>query len=612
MRALLLLLPLLLLLNACAPAPPRPAPEERRPVTPLESAAAEQAMAEGDYARAAREYLQLAATTPPPRRQHYQLKAAEAQVAAVMTHTASETLRAIDPAGMAPDDRLAKRLLLARIDLIEERPQSALAQLADPPEPGASNASQAAYLQQRAEVHTRLQQWLNAARDHVEQEPLLRNEAQRRDNQATIWRLLLLADHQQIAEARTTAPPGSNWRGWLDLVEQLRPHLRTPETATRAMQSWRQFHPSHPLHDDVVSRALDVWLAEIERPEQIALLLPFTGPFAQAGQTVRDGVLAAYYRLPAEHRPRLHLYDSGSDPERVVRLYQQAIEDGADRVIGPLDRDAVGALLALERLPAATLALNRTRDGAGAPGLYQFGLAPEDEAIQVAEGAWRDGHDRAIALIPHGELGSRLYDAFANRFQALGGTVLAVELYSPEVIDQAGPIRRLLSVETSSERRNQLARLLGQRLELVPRRRQDADLLFLVAMPDAARQIRPQLDYHHGVGLPIYATSHLHAGIQEGHSDGDLDGIRFVDAPLLSGRTDFPPPPGQLAIQYQRLYALGADALTLAVELALLTGDPQQRLHGISGTLQIDAQGRVRRAPAWFEYRNGIAQPRDE
>src|SRR5205823_5983563 len=63
------------------------------------------------------------------------------------------------------------------------------------------------------------------------------------------------------------------------------------------------------------------------------------------------------------------------------------------------------------------------------------------------------------------------------------------------------------------------------------KRRQDADMIFMIAPPEYARQIKPLLNYYYAGNLPIYATSHVYQGIPNAALDNDLNGIQFCDMP---------------------------------------------------------------------------------
>ena len=93
-------------------------------------------------------------------------------------------------------------------------------------------------------------------------------------------------------------------------------------------------------------------------------------------------------------------------------------------VIGPLDKESVAQLNRAMELEVPVLALNQVpSEGLPSPDLYQFGLSPEDEAIQVADRAWTDGFSIAVALTPAGDWGDRIASAFRERWEELGGVL---------------------------------------------------------------------------------------------------------------------------------------------------------------------------------------------
>jgi outer membrane PBP1 activator LpoA protein len=77
------------------------------------------------------------------------------------------------------------------------------------------------------------------------------------------------------------------------------------------------------------------------------------------------------------------------------------VADGAEFVIGPLLPGSVTELANDILVPVPVLTLNYLPDDTLAPpGLYQFALAPEDEARSVAARAIAEGHSRAVARMP--------------------------------------------------------------------------------------------------------------------------------------------------------------------------------------------------------------------
>lgn len=330
-----------------------------------------------------------------------------------------------------------------------------------------------------------------------------------------------------------------------------------------------------------------------EPPANIALLLPVSGPLAKPAAAIRDGFFAAHYhRLNKLYQPVIRLYDTGTQPASVIEVYRQAVADGADVVVGPLDKESVKALARESGLGVPTLALNYGDDeGTLAGNLFQFGLSPEDEANAVAERAAQDGLTQAAALIPKSDWGERMLKAFKTRFEQLGGRVVTVQSYDAEGTDFATPLRNLLADGDTRTRKTQ-----GN-----ARYRQDVDFLFMAAYPRQARQIQPQMSFNYA-NLPVYATSHVYTGRPDKGADSDEDGIVFCDMPWVFDGAAQPLQQAitrlwpQSADQFRRLYALGVDAYALTPALSRKLSGLAEPFAGQTGLLQMDAARRIRRS----------------
>jgi outer membrane PBP1 activator LpoA protein len=408
-------------------------------------------------------------------------------------------------------------------------------------------------------------------------------------------------------------PPPSNMIGWMELARVVKLQLTQPAELASALATWRERFPDHPALQAYLSAMLEQ--QGLSSSDHIAILLPRSGPYANVAAAVRDGFMAAWYQQPPTHRPLLRFYDS-SQLERTLHTFQQAVLQGAQLMVGPLDKDAVNMLLQLESLPLPVLALNQVEeDNAYMPNLYQFGLAPEDEAEQVAERAWLDGHQQALILTPSSNWGRRIGERFRQRWEMLGGRVLEYQHYNASENDFSQPIRSLLNINESKARIRALEEELGMRLESEARRRQDADFIFLAARPKQGRQLGPQLKFHHAGDLPIYATSHIYSGIEDNERDRDLGQISFVDTPWLLeneqqnalSRSRLQKLMPGVRGQYARLYAMGIDSYNLLANLKLLQEQPGRTFSGKSGTLYLDSRNRLHRLLAWADMRQGAA-----
>lgn len=614
MKSLLLFLLIALGLAGCAGVE-KPLPE--LPGTDQEQALmveAQSFLEEGDYVRAAGLYSKLAQDSQPPRRYEFQLRAADALARGELLVQARQLLAGVPLEELSPDLRLRGRLVQARILIQERRPDEVLALLEDPPEVSVDARLMAGFHGLRADAFTMQGDRIATARELVWREVYLDEPEAVRANQYAIWQTLGTLSERGLEQMRS-APPPDVLSGWMDLVRTVKLFQLEPEKMRERLAGWQREYPSHPVMPEILEALMRGRDEDAVYPDHIALVLPFSGRFAQPAEAVRNGFLAAYYSQGDDTRvEQIRLYDAGSNPLSVYSVYQQAVRNGAKFVVGPLDKEAVDVLAQAGELPVPTLALNYASVETAPPdGLYQFGLSPEEEARQVAERTWLDGHVYAAALYPASEWGQRVAQAFRERWEQLGGQVVEQQSYDASQNDFSNPIRRLLNIDESDSRYRSLARIAGTKLEYSPRRRQDIDFVFVAAYPRQARQIRPQLNYHHAADLPVYATSHVFTGELNPRMDRDMNGVLFGDMPWVLGqdqsgrslRAAVDPFLSPTDRSLQRLYALGVDAFNLIAVLNPLSRYPYERYQGETGSLSLDAENRVHRELIWTRFSGG-------
>jgi len=514
---------------------------------------------------------------------------------------------------------LAVRLQEAQQALKDVRPNVALEALNTSVPPDTPDALRLAYHQLRAEAYALTSNYVDSARERVWMDPLLMDPGQRYANQVEIWETLSRLSDTDLQRVYRSGRKDALF-GWMELVRLSRQYRQQPDALSRAVTKWSSKYPGHPANDGLLRELLEQAQQTRETSQslgQIALLLPLTGPLANAGTAVRDGFLAAQARTPRGlTRPVVRVYDVGAGPGSVGRQYNQAIEDGAEMIVGPLERDAVAEMARAHRLSVPVLALNYVDRGHRFPkSLYQFGLSPEDEAQHVAWRARLDDHKTAVALVPRGNWGERVLKAFQERWSELGGELLESQFYDPNKNDFGAPIGELLNLTESRARQRELRKRLNRAIEFEPRRRKDVDFVFLVALPKQAKLLGPQLRFHQAARLPVYSTSHIYTGIPNQQTDQDLNGIRFCDMPwilekqgpwsvvrakLLENAT-------RAQRRHSRLHALGVDAYNVIPYLDKLGEGAFSRFNGVTGNLYLDNKRRIHRELEWARFKKGSA-----
>jgi len=590
---------LLALLSACATAPAPPeqptvaAPPVVQPVRVRERVTAVDLLRRADGADAAR-----AATLQQEAASLYYDEGDSAQAAVVLGNI---NLVGIDP-GLQAD------ILLFRAQLMLEGgdPRGVLELLQPTAFPAASalrERQMRRYHQMRAQAFHATEAMLSSALERIQLDQILA-PADIPENHERIWQAL---GSIPLPQLQTLAATAINFevRGWYELALLARNNGNDLDRQLNELQRWRTQWARHPASNSPPSEMQLIETMARDRPRSIALLLPFDLP---AGSIVRDAFMSAYYNLLEQggQVPEVRLYDASPGAD-VLALHRQAVEEGAQLVIGPLLKEQVGVLQAAADLGVPTLALNNIEGSAPlSPLLYQFALSPEDEARQLAQKAWRDGHRRAAVLHPSDDIRKR--DSFIAEWELLGGEVVAQIDYRDNFTDAIG---RMLELDQSNARHRRLNELLRKQTQFSPRRRQDVDFLYLVAQPAPARQIVPSLAYLYAGNIPVYASQDVHSGVTLPVEDRDLNGVTFPESPWLLNQVDtsvvrsrelFP----QANAQTQRLQAFGIDAFLLYPRLMLLSANTNAAIPGASGLLRLGTQQNIVRQLSWATVRDGL------
>lgn len=553
--------------------------------------------------------LQQAAASKPEQAALLRLSAADQSYQQKDIARATRILEQLDLNSLPPAQQIFASTLSAELAMARKQPKSALQALQHP------SLERLAELPVEQQIRTQLiraqaleadGQALAAARERVFIAPLLSGQPAH-DNHETIWNLVSSLPEPAASGA------DSDLSGWLELARATKGG-GTLEQQQEAIDQWVAQNPQHPAAEQLPQALVKLRELASQPLTRIALLLPQEGQLASVARALRDGFLAAHYQAEqaGQNPPQIQVYDSA----RIGSLdafYQQAQADGVQLVVGPLEKPLVKQLSDREQLPITTLALNYSDAGQEGPAqLFQFGLAAEDEAREAARRAWDDGMRRAVALVPRGDWGDRVLDAFRQDWQARGGTLIAAE-HVDQPVELARQIADLFQLRESEARARRLQNTLGTSLDAQPARRQDVDFIFLAATPQQAQQIKPTLAFQYAGDVPVYATSHLFTGAHSQAQYQDLEGIRFCETPWLLDTQD--PLRQQVSSQWPqaggslgRLYAMGVDAYRLAPRLNQLKALPDSRVDGLTGSLSLTPTQRIERQLPWAEFRNGKVQ----
>jgi len=593
------LLPGLLLFSGCAATDVenRPIPEQETLVT--------QPLIRNDQPGQMTELYQHPTTSSPEQQNLQRLQAIEALIQAGDSNAAKHNADSINPAELSPEQRPWLNLLYAQILLSSGEAEQAIESMSliQPQQLSADN--QIKYFQSQAFAYSLTGSLLDSVKSRIELHQLLTSPEELEKNQAAILETLSLLPDTALQTNHTDV-----LAGWMSLSNILK-NLNQPDFNDQLSQ-WRATFPTHPANLSFLDQPQSVTENAGLQLKSIALLLPESGNFAQAGKAIRAGFMAAYNHANINSKPAIHFYDSEQSPP--AALYNQAVAEGAQLVIGPLAKEQIQSLADTAALNTPVLALNHI-PGLQKNQLYQFSLSPLDDAEQITSKARSDGHQKVLLLIPENAPGKRIAHYLTEDWQNQGGTILEMQTYNPKETDFSPPIQKLLNLDESEQRYNKILSLIPG-LKYTPRKRQDADAILLSAYSAEARSINPQLQFYQAGDLPVYAMPAVYTGQVNTSLDADLNKITFCDTPWLFNKAY----QGELSMDtlqetwkqfpnsYLRLIAMGIDAYNLATRLNSLEIEPYP---GATGNLSLTDGQRIKRKLICAKFIDGQPEVSD-
>lgn len=321
-----------------------------------------------------------------------------------------------------------------------------------------------------------------------------------------------------------------------------------------------------------------------EKPH-VALILPLkSASLGRLAEAVRLGVTAAAAADRSDALP-LITYSTGDEAKELLSVFDRAAREGARLVIGPFSKAAVHVMARSGLITIPTLALTAPDADVPLPdNMYAFGLQLESEARQIARLAQQQGRRRAVIIATDSPLSKRVSQSFAEEWTRGARVVVDHFVFS-------GDLAQLRKIRDGISSGN-------------------TDMVFLALDSQRARQVRPYIPK----ALSIYATSQVHAPVNDVVGQHDLNGVTFVDMPWIL-MPDHPAviayarPQGLFsATDQDRFFALGIDAWRLGQSLLETGFSDAGTLDGVTGYIAPGQARQFRREAIAAQYSQG--QPR--
>jgi branched-chain amino acid transport system substrate-binding protein len=177
---------------------------------------------------------------------------------------------------------------------------------------------------------------------------------------------------------------------------------------------------------------------------RVALILPLSAQ-GNAGVAAQSMKNAAEMAIAEFKNPNIQLLvkDDGGTPQGAQAGAQQAINEGAEIIIGPLFAEAVRAVGATARPRGIPVIAFSTDVGVAARGIYLLSFLPETDVKRIVDYAISRGKRSFAAMMPDSAYGAVVEATFQQEVSRRGGRVVVLEKYPLDPGKMAEPARRV-------------------------------------------------------------------------------------------------------------------------------------------------------------------------
>src|SRR5712671_3882461 len=166
---------------------------------------------------------------------------------------------------------------------------------------------------------------------------------------------------------------------------------------------------------------------------KVGLILPLSGA-GNAGVAAQSMKNAAEMALAEFQNPNIQLLikDDGGNPQGAQQGTQQALDEGAEIILGPLFAASVPATAQLARTRGVSVIAFSTDSSVAGRGVYLLSFLPESDVNRIVEYSASIGKRSFAALLPENAYGNVVEAAFRPAVGRRGGRIVAFEKYGAD------------------------------------------------------------------------------------------------------------------------------------------------------------------------------------
>ncbi len=182
---------------------------------------------------------------------------------------------------------------------------------------------------------------------------------------------------------------------------------------------------------------------------KVGLILPLSAS-GNAGVAALSMKNAAEMALAEFQNPNIQILikDDGGSPSGAQAGAQQAVDEGAEILLGPLFAASVPAVAQVARTRGISVIAFSTDSSIAGRGVYLLSFLPESDVSRIVEYSASIGKKSFAALLPENAYGNVVEAAFKTAVSRRGGRIAAFEKYGA---DRAAPARTVAQALGSAD-----------------------------------------------------------------------------------------------------------------------------------------------------------------
>src|SRR3954469_14895860 len=178
---------------------------------------------------------------------------------------------------------------------------------------------------------------------------------------------------------------------------------------------------------------------------KVGLILPLSAA-GNAGVAAQSMKNAAEMALAEFQSPNVQLLvkDDAGNPQGAAQATQQALDEGAEIILGPLFAVSVPAAAQLTRARGVSMIAFSTDSSVAGRGVYLLSFLPESDVNRIIEYSAGTGKRSYAALLPENAYGNVVEASFKQVVARKGGRIVAFEKYGADRATAARTVAQAL------------------------------------------------------------------------------------------------------------------------------------------------------------------------